>query len=56
MVEKVFKVISNSKESLNAETIALALLRQVTLSPSEKVAVFGVQELGEQQEHHINWN
>ena len=45
MVEKTFRVISNSEKDLNAETIALALLRQITLNPSCSEAVFGVQEV-----------
>jgi predicted oxidoreductase len=53
MVQKVFRIVSNSDSLLNAETVALALLRQVTLSSSEKVAVFGVQELKETQVNKI---
>jgi len=45
MVEKVFRVMSNSQEYLTADTIAMALLRQITLDPKGQGAIFGVMEL-----------
>lgn len=44
MVEKVFRVISNSKECLDADILAMALLRQITLNPVEPDAKFAVVE------------
>lgn len=46
MVEKYFRVISNSKEYLNADMIAMALLKQITLNPTESNAKFVVVEVG----------
>ena len=45
MEEKVFKVVSNSKELLTADTIAMALLKSVTLSSKDRGTVFGVMEI-----------
>ena len=45
MREKIFRVMSNSEELLSADTIAMALLNQVTLHPKGKGAIFGVMEV-----------
>ena len=45
MIEKVFKIISNSETYLTAETIAMALLKQITLNPQEPDVIFGVIEI-----------
>ena len=50
MVEKVFRIFSNSKEYLSADVIAMALLRQVTLNPNEPNVYFGVAEVISQEE------
>ena len=50
MVEKVFRIFSNSKEHLSADVIAMALLRQVTLNPNEPNVYFGVAEVISQEE------
>ncbi len=50
MVEKVFRVFSNSKEHLSADVIAMALLKQVTLNPNEPNVYFGVAEVVPQEE------
>lgn len=44
MVEKMFRVLSNSQECLDADTLAMALLRQVTLNPKEPDVKFVVVE------------
>lgn len=45
MKEKTFRVISNSEEYLTADTIALALLKQVTLADNKRDVIFGVAEV-----------
>ena len=45
VVEKIFKVMSESEENLTAEAIAKALLTQITLNPSEPDAKFVVMEM-----------
>ncbi len=45
MAEKVFRVVSNDKEYLSADTIAMALLKQITLNSREPNIFFGVTEL-----------
>ena len=45
MTEKVFRVICSNDESLTADTIALALLKQVTLKSPGSNTVFGVMEI-----------
>ena len=49
MVEKVFRVFSNSKEHLSTDVIAMALLKQVTLNPNEPNVYFGVAEVVSQE-------
>lgn len=44
MVEKCFKIISNSEQYLNAETVAEALLHYFTLDPTKPDVAFGVIE------------
>ncbi|MCF7873517.1 MAG: hypothetical protein K9L84_03150 [Candidatus Omnitrophica bacterium] len=44
MVEKSFKVISNSETHLTAELISEALLNYFTLDPTKSDVVFGVVE------------
>jgi len=45
MVGKVFRIMSDSPDCLSADTIAMALLQQVTLNSTEPNAVFAVEEL-----------
>ena len=49
MIERVFRIVSNSKEHLSSDTIALALLKQITLSAKEPNVFFGVTELSEKE-------
>ncbi len=42
MVEKCFKIVSNSRRHLTAELISEALLNYFTLDPTKGDAVFGV--------------
>jgi len=42
--------VSNSKEHLSADTVALALLKQITLNAKEPNVFFGVEELSEKKE------
>lgn len=44
MVEKTFRVISDSPEHLEADVIAIALLKQITLAPKGSRARFVVIE------------
>ena len=50
MVEKVFRIVSNSEERLSSETVAFALLKQITLNAKEPNVFFGVRELPERGE------
>lgn len=50
MVERVFRVVSNSKEHLSSDIIALALLKQITLNAKEPNVFFGVEELSQIEE------
>jgi hypothetical protein len=47
MTEKTFRIISNSDEHLQADIIAAALLKQVTLDPAMPGITFAVMELNE---------
>jgi len=44
MVEKTFKIVSNSNTYLTAEAISEALLNYFTLDPAKANIVFGVLE------------
>ena len=44
VVERCFRVVSNSGEYLCADMIALALLKQITLNPAEQNVNFVVME------------
>lgn len=44
MVEKTFRVISDSPDHLEADVIAIALLKQITLDPKGPQARFVVIE------------
>ncbi|MCF7877318.1 MAG: hypothetical protein K9L95_02355 [Candidatus Omnitrophica bacterium] len=44
MVEKTFRIISNSKMHLTADLISEALLNYFTLDPTKSDVVFGVLE------------
>jgi len=44
MVERVFRIMSNSEEYLRADIIAMALLKQITINPTEPDVVFGVMD------------
>ena len=45
MIEKIFRIVSNSEEHLTAENIAMALTKQITFNPKEPNAAFAVMEL-----------
>lgn len=45
MVEKIFRIMSNSEDYLTAETIAMSLLKQITLSSKENKIIFAVKEV-----------
>jgi len=45
VVEKVFRIVSNSQEHLSPDIIAMALLKQITLNPKEPNVFFGVAEV-----------
>ncbi|MEI8350048.1 MAG: hypothetical protein WCI77_07830 [Candidatus Omnitrophota bacterium] len=45
MVERIFRVMSNSGEHLTAEAIAMALLKQITLSSDGRKETFAVKEI-----------
>jgi hypothetical protein len=44
MVEKTFKIVSNSAKHLTAESISEALLNYFTLDPTKSDTAFGVVE------------
>ena len=46
MVERTFRIVSDSEEMLTAEVISLALMQNITLNPTKPDAVFAVIELG----------
>lgn len=50
MVDKTFKIVSNSKEHLTAELISEALLNYFTLDPTKADAIFGVVEQNNQDQ------
>ncbi len=45
MVERTFRIVSDSSEMLTAEVISLALMQNITLDPTKPDAVFAVIEL-----------
>jgi len=45
MTEKVFKIVSSSDEHLTAETIAMALLKQVSMESKKSKVFFAVKEV-----------
>ncbi|MDD4955773.1 MAG: hypothetical protein PHP17_07050 [Candidatus Omnitrophica bacterium] len=45
MTEKVFKIVCSSGEHLTAETIAMALLRQVSMGTKKTKVFFAVREV-----------
>ncbi|MCK4810308.1 MAG: hypothetical protein KAS99_05170 [Candidatus Omnitrophica bacterium] len=45
MVERIFRVISNSEEFLTADVVAEALLKQITLNSIDSKIIFGVVEV-----------
>ncbi len=45
MTEKVFKIICNANEYLTADTIALALLKQVSMESNKRKVFFAVKEI-----------
>lgn len=50
MVEKTFKIVSNSKKHLTAELISEALLNYFTLDPTKADIAFGVVEQNNQNQ------
>ncbi len=49
MVEKCFRIFSNSKQHLSADLISEALLNYFTLNPAKDDVVFGVIEESSQK-------
>ncbi|MCM8823630.1 MAG: hypothetical protein NC822_03035 [Candidatus Omnitrophica bacterium] len=45
MVEKIFKIVSNSDKYLTADIVAEALLKHITLNSSDPKVSFGVIEI-----------
>ncbi|MFA5270898.1 MAG: hypothetical protein WC412_00970 [Candidatus Omnitrophota bacterium] len=45
MTEKVFKIMCSSNDCLTADTIALALLRQVSMESNSAKVFFAVKEV-----------
>jgi len=45
MTEKIFKIMCNSNEYLTADTIALALLKQVSIESNRAKVFFAVKEV-----------
>lgn len=45
MVEKHFKIFSNSSQHLTAESVSEALLHYFTLNPTKPNLVFGVSQV-----------
>lgn len=45
MTEKVFKIVCSSGEQLTAETIAMALLKQVSMGTRKSKVFFAVKEV-----------
>jgi len=46
MVERTFRIVSDSREMLTAEVISLALMQNITLDPTKPDAAFAVMEIG----------
>jgi len=46
MVERTFRIVSDSSEMLTAEVISLALMQNITLDPTKPDAAFAVIEIG----------
>lgn len=44
MVERTFRIVSNSEQMLTAEVISLALMENITLDPTKPDAAFAVIE------------
>jgi len=44
MVERIFRIVSDSEEMLTAEVISLALMQNITLDPTKPDAAFAVIE------------
>jgi hypothetical protein len=45
MTEKIFKIMCNSNDCLTADTIALALLKQVSVESNRAKVFFAVKEV-----------
>ncbi len=45
MTEKVFRIVCSSGEHLTAETIAMALLKQVSMGSKKSKVFFAVKEV-----------
>jgi|GEM_PF-1527447 hypothetical protein len=54
MTEKVFKVLCSSGEHLTAETIAMALLKQVSMGPKKAKIFFAVKEVKKNNQNRKN--
>lgn len=54
MVEKLFKIICSSSEQLTAETVALALLKQVSMDSKKSKIFFAVKEVKKENSHRKN--
>jgi hypothetical protein len=54
MTEKVFKIVCSSGEHLTAETIAMALLKQVSMESKKAKVFFAVREVGKEGQNRKN--
>ena len=51
MREKVFKIVCSSGEHLTAETIAMALLKQVSMGSKKSKVFFAVREVKKENQN-----
>jgi len=54
MTEKVFKILCSSGEHLTAETIAMALLKQVSMETKKSKVFFAVKEIRKDNQSRKN--
>lgn len=54
MREKVFKIVCSSDEHLTAETIAMALLKQVSMGTKKSKVFFAVKEVKKENQNRKN--
>lgn len=54
MTEKVFKIVCSSGAHLTAETIAMALLKQVSMESKKSKVFFAVKEVKKESQNRKN--